>query len=95
MNAPTASKPDDARPIFWSGFIAGMLGAFAAIGVAVAFFALVHFAGRGDDLSAEQRLSRSAHELCTSELGPGAQVLWTLEGDLVCRPATLTAGGQP
>lgn len=29
-----------------------------------------------------------AQVLCDSELGPGTQVLWTREGDLVCRPAS-------
>jgi hypothetical protein len=45
--------------------------------------------------AAENRLQRAARALCASELGPGAQALWTREGDLVCRPAVITAGAQP
>jgi type II secretory pathway component PulM len=41
----------------------------------------------------DKRMDRAASDLCRSELGPGAQVLWTREGDLVCRPGVLTAGG--
>ena len=37
------------------------------------------------------RLQRAAAQLCQAEAGPGAQVLWTADGDLVCRPAVLTA----
>lgn len=29
-----------------------------------------------------------AQALCDSELGPGTQVIWTREGDLVCWPAS-------
>jgi hypothetical protein len=37
-----------------------------------------------------------ALQICQAELGPGTQVIWTVDGDLVCRPAVLTAqGGQP
>lgn len=32
-----------------------------------------------------------ARRVCTAELGPGTQVLWTVEGDLVCRPAPIVA----
>lgn len=41
--------------------------------------------------AAETSMQRAARDLCTSELGPGAQVLWTRDGDLVCRPAVVTA----
>ena len=34
----------------------------------------------------DARMDKAARELCRSELGQGAQVLWTREGDLVCRP---------
>jgi hypothetical protein len=34
----------------------------------------------------EKRMDKAALDLCLSELGHGAQVLWTREGDLVCRP---------
>jgi hypothetical protein len=70
----------------------------SAAALVAALFALLHLveqpAGQHVDPE-EDRLHRAAHDLCTSELGPGAQVLWTLEGDLVCRPATLTAEAQP
>ncbi|MBS3998221.1 MAG: hypothetical protein KGZ67_12990 [Hydrogenophaga sp.] len=42
---------------------------------------------------AEASMDRAAAALCRAELGPGAQALWTHQGDLVCRPAVLTAGG--
>jgi hypothetical protein len=37
-----------------------------------------------------------ALRICQAELGLGTQVIWTVDGDLVCRPAVLTAqgGGQ-
>ncbi len=35
---------------------------------------------------AEARLQRAAQELCLQEAGPGAAVLWTTDGALVCRP---------
>jgi hypothetical protein len=34
----------------------------------------------------DARMDKAAADLCRSELGPGAQVLWTREGELVCRP---------
>ena len=34
----------------------------------------------------DARMDKAAAELCRSELGPNAQVLWTREGELVCRP---------
>lgn len=44
----------------------------------------------------EARRDALALEICTAELGPGTRVIWTVDGDLVCRPAALTAqGGQP
>lgn len=47
------------------------------------------------DKAESMAAERDDRELCTAELGPGAQVLRTHQGDLVCRPAELTAGGQP
>jgi len=39
------------------------------------------------DMSAmDARMDKAALDLCRSELGHGAKVLWTREGDLVCRP---------
>ncbi|WP_382155357.1 hypothetical protein [Hydrogenophaga sp. ANAO-22] len=32
-----------------------------------------------------------ARRICEYERGPGARVLWTHQGDMVCRPATRTA----
>ena len=43
-------------------------------------------------LAAENRMQRAAQALCVAELGPGTVALWTRDGDLVCRPAELTAG---
>lgn len=43
-------------------------------------------------LAAESRMQRAARALCVAELGPGSVALWTREGDLVCRPAEMTAG---
>lgn len=66
-------------------------------------FAVLHHTEQADDLATraatvnaelaatDARLDRAAAALCTAELGPGAEVLWTHEGDLVCRPAVLTA----
>ncbi len=67
------------------------------------FFALIHLAERDTDTAsrmarinadldaADARLQRAAEQLCKAEAGPGAEVLWTQDGDLVCRPAVLTA----
>lgn len=44
-----------------------------------------------DAAEAEARLNHSATTLCQAELGPSAQALWTIDGDLVCRPAAITA----
>lgn len=35
----------------------------------------------------------AAQALCEAELGPGTRVLWTTDGDLVCRPAQVVADG--
>ena len=77
---------------------------------AAVFFAVIHEAEKADDIGqraaalnaemddTEALMQRAAAALCRAELWPGAQVLWTWEGDLVCRPAVMTAqtaGGQP
>jgi len=41
----------------------------------------------------EARRDALALQLCVAEMGPGTQVLWTADGDLVCRPAVHTAQG--
>lgn len=41
----------------------------------------------------EARRDALALQICQAELGPGTQVIWTVDGDLVCRPAVLTAQG--
>lgn len=41
----------------------------------------------------EARRDALALQLCVAEMGPGTQVIWTVDGDLVCRPAVLTAQG--
>ena len=76
-----------------------MLGMLAV----AAFFTLIHLAERDTSHAsritainaeldaADARLQRAATQLCQAEAGPGAQVLWTADGDLVCRPAVLTA----
>lgn len=82
------------------------IGPWAAAALfAVVFFWVLHQVGQNDAhvermqaMNAEMReldarMQRAAADLCRSEIGPGAQVLWTMEGDLVCRPAVLTAGG--
>lgn len=70
---------------------------------AAAFFGVIHLAERDAEHAsrmatinaeldaADARLQRAATQLCQAEAGPGAQVLWTQDGDLVCRPAVLTA----
>lgn len=72
----------------------------------VVFFAVLYQAADGDEITEraaamhiemqamDARIAKAAQALCTAEIGPGAQVLWTREGDLVCRPATLTAGAS-
>lgn len=47
--------------------------------------------------SLDRRIQRTAEAVCLAEAGPGAQVLWTHQGDLVCRPQshTVAQGGQP
>lgn len=70
-----------------------------------AFFGVLHLAERNDNShasrmvqmnaeldAADARMQRAAALLCQAEAGPGAQVLWTQDGDLVCRPAVMTAG---
>lgn len=80
-----------------------------AVVFAAVMFAVIHQAEQDNALAtraatvnaqmdaADARMQRAAAALCTAELGPGAQVLWTSEGHLVCRPAVLTAsnGTQP
>lgn len=68
-----------------------------------AFFAVIHLAERDADFAsrmatvnaeldeADASLQRAAAALCRAEVGPGAEVLWTADGDLVCRPALQTA----
>lgn len=41
----------------------------------------------------EREAARAAKRVCEAAAGPGAKVLWTTEGDLVCRPARLVAEG--
>lgn len=67
------------------------------------FFTIIHLAERDADHAsrmaainadldaADARLQRAATQLCQAEAGQGAQVLWTQDDDLVCRPAVLTA----
>lgn len=82
------------------------LNSLGAILFAALFFTLHHQAKQSDALAeraaavnremaaTDARLQRAAAALCTAELGPGAQALWTAEGDLVCRPAVLTASSE-
>ncbi len=35
----------------------------------------------------EARRDALAQQICEAELGPGTTVLWTSDGDMVCRPA--------
>lgn len=84
-----------------------LVNTLAAIAALVLFFGVLHLAERDnqaahtlDALStqaqaAEHRLQRAASALCGAEAGPGAQALWTPDGDLVCRPAQLTAEAAP
>lgn len=73
--------------------------ALAAAGVAI-FFAAIAVATPNEEqdvadeagsawIDPDNRAKRDAiaHVLCESELGPGTHVLWTRDGDLVCRPA--------
>lgn len=72
-----------------------------------AFFAVIHMAERNPEQASrmaainaqmdatDARLQRAAALLCQAEAGPGAQVLWTQDGDLVCRPAVMTAQVRP
>lgn len=91
---------DHARRSGWRGAVVPTVTAVLAV---AAFFTLIHFAERdADDASrierinaeldaADARLQRAAESLCQAELGPGAQALWTHDGDLVCRPAVVVA----
>jgi hypothetical protein len=82
------------------------IGPWAATALfAIVFFWVLHQAVQNDahvermaTINAEMReldarIDRAAADLCRSEMGPGSQVLWTREGDLVCRPSVLNAGG--
>lgn len=74
------------------------LNCLATLVAVVIFFCLLHISEQPSQAPADQhaqdRLQRAAAALCTAELGPGTQALWTTTGDLVCRPATtITAGG--
>lgn len=64
----------------------------AAVLLAAVFFTLLHVTAQPVD-SSENRLQRAARALCAEEMGPGARVLWTRDGDLVCRPSVVTVGG--
>lgn len=82
-----------------TNWLAGAL--FAAV-----FFTLHHQTEQADQLAeraaivnaemdaTSARMDRAAADLCRAELGPGAQVLWTADGDLVCRPAVMTASAE-
>lgn len=74
----------------------------AGITVALALLILgAHLDGNAEQATADSALDaradglRSANrdavamQLCTDELGPGTRVLWTPDGDLVCRPFSL------
>lgn len=39
--------------------------------------------------AAEHRLERAAAAICIGEHGPGTSHAWTVDGQLVCHPATL------
>lgn len=78
-----------------------MSGAAAAI-----FFAAISTGGNDDAQDAADDASDAvtaaqlraaidieAQRLCAAEVGHGATVLWTHQGDLVCRPATQVAKG--
>ena len=74
--------------------------------VAALFFGVIHLAERDTEHAnrvaamnaeldaTEARQQRAAAQLCQAEAGQGAQVLWTQDGDLVCRPAVLTAQAE-
>jgi type II secretory pathway component PulM len=69
----------------------------AAVLFAVVFFWIIDQMTKQDEHDArmqrinaemramDARMDKAAADLCRSELGQGAQVLWTREGDLVCR----------
>jgi type II secretory pathway component PulM len=70
----------------------------AAVLFAVVFFWIIDQMTQQDEHTArmqrinaemramDARMDKAAREICRSELGQGAQVLWTREGELVCRP---------
>lgn len=83
------------------------LGNYLLAPIVVAlFFGVIHLAERDTDhanrvasiqaelAATEARQQQAATQLCQAEAGPGAQVLWTHDGDLVCRPAVLTAQAE-
>lgn len=82
------------------------LNCLGAVVFAATFFAIADHTEQADDLAtraaavneqldaADARMQNAAAALCQAELGPGAQVLWTSDGDLVCRPAVLTASNE-
>jgi hypothetical protein len=80
-----------------------LVNTLAAIAALVVFFGVIHLAERdataaakldaldAQAMNAEHRLQRAARALCIAEAGPGSQARWTPQGDLVCRPAEVTA----
>ncbi len=44
----------------------------------------------------DAQIARTSKAFCVSQVGPGARALWTVDGDLVCRPAAQlsTAGAD-
>lgn len=84
-----------------------LVNTLAAIAAMVVFFVAIHLADRdataaakldaleAQAINAENRLQRAARALCVAEAGPGAQARWTHDGDLVCRPAEITAEAKP
>lgn len=109
MSRHITPLPDDSwdrfgnpRPI--NATLAAWLMGLLAVAM---FFGVIHLAERDADFSsrmaqvnaeldaAEASLQRAAAQLCRAEVGPGAEVLWTQDGDLVCRPARMTALNTP
>ena len=85
-----------------------LINSAAAVSAVVVFFGVLHIADTEAEPASQQatigaqaqaqdqRLQRAARALCQAEAGPSAQALWTVDGDLVCRPALITAqGAQP
>ena len=83
-----------------------LINSAAAVSAVVVFFGVLHIADTEADQAShlatigaqaqaqDQRLQRAASALCQAEVGPGAQALWTVDGDLVCRPALITAEAE-